>query len=552
MLTWLVPGVVPPAALTGLPRTDRLAEATAVAVGPHLPAGVLPHDVLAVARRGGVVLALGLPQCADDPLAVALGAHGGPVVPAPEVFAVAAAPQHPFLARLDDEFPVRGGFQEVHAAGGAEVLLLTSIAFRDRVALTVRREGDGLVLACGLGVGDGRWGADERGLGRVLARAVARVDRLPVARPLGVAVVGYGPFGGMGQLHGRAAEGTPGLRFVAAVDRDDDRRKAAEAEFAGIATYPDVEALAADDEVDVAVVATPPSSHAMLARRLLDAGKHVVVEKPLCLTVREADEILAAAAANGRVVTVHQNRRWDPDFAAIRSLVDAGALGEVFNVATFIGGFEHPCREWHSERSISGGAIYDWGSHHLDWILLLLAGTGGSLPRTVQAIGHKRVWLDVTNHDQVRVRLLWDDGREAEFFQSDIAAVRPPKFTVQGTRGTVVGHYRPVVADHVHVPTGWATGHVHHAEAPADLRLVRYEGQAGLSETHVPLAPAPAHPFHRDLADHLLLGEPLAVDPRSVRRVIGVMEAAERSCDEGGRVLDLAAVLEADGAGSGA
>jgi predicted dehydrogenase len=546
MLTWLVPRLEPAdLGLADRQRTDRLSEATVVVSGPDLPAGIEADEVVAVARRGGVVVVLGAPQDPHGPFAAALGLHGVASVPAPEVFAVAVNPEHPVFARVDPEFPVAGAFQELAPGAAWRTLMVTSIAFRDRPALAVRHEGEGLVVACGLGLGTGSWGRDERGLALVLRRLVDRVDLRPVGRPLGVAVVGYGPFGGMGQLHGRAADGTAGLRFVAAVDNVDERRKAAEAEFAGIATYADAAALADDDEVDVVVVATPPSSHASLARLMLAAGKHVVVEKPLCLTVEEADGILGEAAASGRVVTVHQNRRWDPDFATIRREVEAGSLGSLFNLATFIGGFEHPCREWHSERSISGGAIYDWGSHHLDWILLLMAAGNGALPRTVQAVGHKRVWLDVTNLDQVRVRLLWDDGREAEFFQSDIAAVRPPKFTVQGTRGTIVGHYRPVVADHVHVPTGYVDGHLHHAEAPADLRLVRYEGLAGLSETHLPLTPPAVHPFHRNLADHLHLGEPLAVDPLSVRRVIGVMQAAEQSCDEGGRVLDLREVLGA-------
>ena len=66
---------------------------------------------------------------------------------------------------------------------------------------------------------------------------------------------------------------------------------------------------------------------------------------------------------------------------AIRRAVDAGLLGEVFNVETFVGGYAHPCRTWHSDTAVSGGAGYDWGSHHVDWVLQLL----GAAPRQVQA-----------------------------------------------------------------------------------------------------------------------------------------------------------------------
>ena len=147
----------------------------------------------------------------------------------------------------------------------------------------------------------------------------------------------------------------------------------------------------------------------------------------------------------------------------------------------------------------------------------------------VQAHGHKRVWHDVTNVDQLRVRMTWGDGREAEFFQSDIAAVRRPKFYVQGTAGTLVGRYRMVTFEHIEPGRGYVAREAHHAEAPAELLLARYESGYGISETSLP--PAIGHPFafHRNLADHLHLGEALAVTPASVRRVIAVLEAAQRS-----------------------
>jgi len=215
--------------------------------------------------------------------------------------------------------------------------------------------------------------------------------------------------------------------------------------------------------------------------------------------------------------------------------VAAGLLGEVFNVETFVGGYAHPCRTWHSEVSVSGGAVYDWGSHHVDWILQLLGGG----PREVRTHGHKRVWHDVTNLDQLRVRLHFADGREAEFLQSDVAAVRRPKFYVQGTAGTLVGHYRPVALERLEPGLGYVRDALHHAEAPADLLLARYESGYGLTETRLPPAPEQVFAFHRNLADHLHLGEPLAVTPASVRQVVAVLEAAQRSSEAGGRIVVL-------------
>ena len=483
--------------------------------------------VLQRVRQGARLLCFGLD---DGPIAEAAGARVDEHLPAGEVFATCTG-RSPLTARSVDEFSVAGSLATLQPTSPDVVVALTSsVRFSHRPALIERRCGRGTVVVSGFGI-DAAEKSPE--LARIMRRALHPVER--ATGTLGVGVIGYGPHGGMGFLHGTASNETAGLGFVAAVDTDAQRRKTAENEFAGIATYSRVDDLLDDDAVDIVVVATPPSSHAALAGQVLAAGRHVVVEKPLCLTTVEADALLAAARDNDRFLTVHQNRRWDPDFLALRRAIDTGLVGNVFNIETFVGSFEHPCRAWHSEASVSGGAIYDWGSHHIDWILQLF----GDDPATVVTSRHKRVWHDVTNDDQVRVRLGWDDGREAEFFHSDLAGVRRPKFYVQGTAGTVAGHYRPLVEESVEAGRGYRRHELHHAEAPADLVLARYEPGWGLTETTLPPLPAGPWPFHRNLADHLLSGEPPAVEAASARRVIGVLEAAERSGALGGAMLDL-------------
>jgi hypothetical protein len=134
----------------------------------------------------------------------------------------------------------------------------------------------------------------------------------------------------------------------------------------------------------------------------------------------------------------------------------------------------------------------------------------------------------------------WADGREAEFLQSDIAAVRRPKFYVQGTAGTLVGTYRTITLERIEPGRGYVATQAHHAEAPAELTLARYEGGAAISETRLPPAAEQPFAFHQNLADHLHLGEPLAVTAASVRQVVAVLEAAQRSSDEGGVPVPLA------------
>ncbi|HEX2851051.1 MAG TPA: Gfo/Idh/MocA family oxidoreductase [Acidimicrobiales bacterium] len=483
-----------------------------------------PDDVRRIddrARRGTTVLVL-CGSGAPGPWGALVGADLPATLRRAEYMLELAS--HPLTARLERTAGVVDRVRPLGQPGGDEIASV-SVGFTDHPVVVRRSLGHGQLVLSGVGTDTDALAAPS--VRRLLGRAVGRPAD---ATTLGVAVVGFGPYGGMGQRHGVACRAVDGLDFVAAVDTSDERRKAAEREFPGIAVYPTVDELLTDDAVDVVVVATPPASHAVLAARLLDEGRHVVVEKPMCLTAAEADGLIRRARDAGRVLTVHQNRRWDPDYLALRRAVDTGLLGEVFNVETFVGGFDHPCRAWHSHVPVSGGAVYDWGSHHVDWILQLL----GDRPSRVTTFGHKRVWHDVTNLDQLRLHLAWDDGREAEFFQSDVAAVRRPKFFVQGTEGTLVGHYRPVATERVDPVGGYVREEHHHAEAPADIVLARYEPGYGITETALPPGRAPEHAFHRNLADHLLLGEPLAVSPESVRDVVAILEASQRSSDAGG------------------
>ncbi len=492
-------------------------------------------EVDAVVKTGATLVVLGDTLGSDPRIVSGLACRSlGELRPKSEWFVKLSAQAAPWSARLAQEIAVRGEFRDLDPQPDCDVLASVSVAYLDRPAIVARPHRGGRVITCSFGY-DALLGSGE------LLRFVSRVAGGNIGRtsPVGMAVVGYGPLGGMGLHHGLGATATDGLEFVAVCDNSADRLKAASEQFPGVATYTALNELACDPDISVVVIATPPSTHADLAETLLRAGKHVVCEKPMCFTPAEADRLIDVARSHGVALTVHQNRRWDQDFLATKALLGSGALGELFNMETFVGGFDHPCRAWHSESSISGGAIYDWGAHYLDWTLLLM----GDDPLKVSATGHKRVWRDVTNEDQVRVRLSWEDGREAEFVHSDVAAVRRPKLYLQGTKGTLVGSYRPVVFENIEPGIGYRSSEAHHAEAPAEMVFVSYDGPARLGEHRLALPPPLSFPFHANLADHLLLGEDLAVQPEAARNVVAVLDAAQRSLETGGSVIEMRGLL---------
>lgn len=400
----------------------------------------------------------------------------------------------------------------------ATVLLTASVAFADQPVATLM----GSVATLTLG-----W-TPETLADPTYCRLVHRILRLllgqPDRQPVGLGLLGYGA---IGAEHTTAIGAVAGLELAAVCDADPRRLDAARAANPEVACYAGAEQLLADPGVGLVIVSTPPNTHAEWTLRALESGKSVVVEKPFCLSVAEADGQIEAAAERRLTLAIYQNRRWDADFLALKKAWQGGLLGEVFHYESFVGGYGHPCNYWHSHEPVSGGAVYDWGSHYLDWALDLMRQP----VEWVSATAHKRAWHDVTNADHTRLLMHFTDGAEAEFTHSDLAAAAKPKWYVLGTRGTLVGSWRRERVIGRDAAGGLTEDLLAAADSPAVLDVYAGDG----SVTRLALPPVPAHPFHRELADHLLSDAPMSVTPQGSRRNIAVMEAAGRSIRAGGR-----------------
>jgi len=423
-------------------------------------------------------------------------------------------PSHPISARLGAEIKLVDElyFSEGPPAG-ASALLRASWRFTEQVVAFERAVGDGRFVQLGLGHQPATF--ESEGFQKLVQRSVMFAAGRVAAPSVGVGLIGYGA---IARAHAESVTATAGLSVAAVCDVSDERRQAAERELS-VRTHARVEDLLDDPEVGLVIVGTPPSIHADAVVAALDSGKHVVCEKPFAIHVHDVDRMIDTAAARGRVLTVYQSRRWDPDYLALREVVRSGRIGEAFYMESFIGGYSHPCDYWHSHEPISGGTIYDWGSHYFDWILQLFPDS----VRTVSANAHKRVWHDVTNADQVRVDLTFAGGAQATFLQSDIAAATKPKWYVLGTRGSVVGEWQAEA-----VP----------ADFPARVKVFT-PSDGGSHEELLHLSAPDDHGFYRNLADHLAWGEPLAVTPNEARRTVAVMEAATHSIARGGAPLEV-------------
>jgi len=284
---------------------------------------------------------------------------------------------------------------------------------------------------------------------------------------------------------------------------DPTRAAAAKADFPAIRTYAEVAGMLRDGHVDLVTIITPHNTHAPLALQCLAAGKHVITEKPFCLTVAEATAMIDAAKAKGVMLSTFHNRRWDGDYRAIRDVIDRGTIGKVFHVEANAGGWGHPGHWWRSDKKISGGAFYDWGAHFIDWVLGIVPGP----MKNVTGFFHKHVWKDITNEDHTQAVIRFASGAYADVQISTIARAPKPRWRILGTRGGIL-------------------------DEGGSLKV--FGDMAGLTgRVEVPYQKTNWQAYYDNVAAHLLKGEPLAVTPESARRVIAVIETAEKSAKSG-------------------
>ncbi|OAA69117.1 NAD(P)-binding domain protein [Cordyceps fumosorosea ARSEF 2679] len=250
-----------------------------------------------------------------------------------------------------------------------------------------------------------------------------------------VGVIGYGMSAKI--FHIPFITTTPQFKLYAIVQRSPKDGNSAPADHPDAKHYTDANDLLADPAVDVVVVTTPPDNHFALTKAALDAGKHVLTEKPFVPTSAEADALIAAARARGRLICVYQNRRWDSDFLAVRHLLDAGTLGRVLEFNTHFDRYKAAAAtNWKGELGIpqGGSALFDLGTHLVDQAYVLFG-----LPRAVhgRVLSQRAGAPDFFNPDAVAAELTYPDGKLVHVRISALSAeVEQLRFWVRGDKGS--------------------------------------------------------------------------------------------------------------------
>ena len=330
-----------------------------------------------------------------------------------------------------------------------------------------------------------------------------------------IAIIGLG---GMGGWHMKKLKTLEQPEIAGIWDIREERRQFAREN--DLFVYDSLEALLADESTDLVLIATPNDLHRPFAIAAMEAGKNVISEKPVTLNSEDLAAMIEASERTGKMLTVHQNRRWDEDFLVIKEILKDSKLGPIHRIESRVHGSRGIPGDWRQEPQHGGGMILDWGVHLLDQVLLLYPEAK-----------IETVYATVTNVTNQKV----DDGFTADLGLSNGVHIlvevgtsnfiKLPRWVVLGTNGTAV------IED-------WdLSGKIVCACGKTETDVVPVITAAGLTKTMAPrredtIATYPLPEVHSDVRDFYrnvvayLDGEAdRAIKLPEVARVMRLMEA---------------------------
>ncbi len=237
-------------------------------------------------------------------------------------------------------------------------------------------------------------------------------------------------FGYMGHYHLNKALATEGLEVIAAYDINEEKLQ--DARENGLKAYDKLEDFLANEQISLVFVCTPNNVHAELAIAALNAGKHVMCEKPVTMNAAELEQIIAAAEKNQRVFTAHQNRRWNADYLMVKQVVDSKEIGNITSIQSRVYGQRGVCFGWRADPKAGGGMLYDWGIHLIDQFLCMFRGH-----KVTSVYARLQSILTPAVDDSFEVQMIFDNGVCAKVQVGTFCLQELPRWFVYGDRGTL-------------------------------------------------------------------------------------------------------------------
>ncbi|HEY1800363.1 MAG TPA: oxidoreductase [Terriglobales bacterium] len=348
-------------------------------------------------------------------------------------------------------------------------------------------------------------------------RRVAHVKD-PIKKQIDVALIGYG-FAGQ-TFHAPLISATPGLRL----------RYIASSDPAKVwKTWPKVEVLGYEEVfttagIDLIVIATPNSTHFELAQKTLNSGKDVVVDKPFTTSVKEAEQLIALAKKQKRLLSVFQSRRWDGDFLTLRKLLATGSLGEVMYFESRYDRFRPEVKKrWRELPGPASGTWYDLGAHLADQALQLFG-----VPDSVYGdLAMQRPGAKTVDYFHV---LLCYGKRRVVLHGGSLVVANTPRFFVHGTRGSYVKH--GIDTQESALKAGKSPASSDWGKDPLE-GILFMEQDGKMRSSSIPNLPGNYLGYYEALRDAILSKGANPVPAEQALQVMKVLDTAERSSEQG-------------------
>jgi scyllo-inositol 2-dehydrogenase (NADP+) len=351
--------------------------------------------------------------------------------------------------------------------------------------------------------------------------------------PIRCAVLGFGLAGKV--FHCPFISAVPGLELSAIMQRKGDEASRA---YPSARIMRSVDEALADPTIDLIVVATPSETHFDLAAQALQAGKHVVVDKPITSSSKSARALVSLAKVHSRILAPFHNRRWDGDFLTLRKLLSENTLGRVVEIVSRFDRYRPLQRPntWKEVASPATGLLYDLGPHLVDQALALY----GPPARITAFIHHDRNRTDIDDAFDLILDYDMPEGRALRYgcHATMLAADPSARFLVNGTHGTFrkfgVDPQEPaLVADPTLRPPSLSSSTLWLPEPESAWGTVTLpvslQQPTEFTRTRVPTIPGDYRQFYANVRDAILSKSPLAVSAEDGYRTLRILDLARES-----------------------
>ena len=342
-----------------------------------------------------------------------------------------------------------------------------------------------------------------------------------ITAPITVGLASYGMSGLV--FHAPLVSSNPGFKLQTVLERSANK---SQQRYPAVKVVKTFEELLQDDSLELLVINTPNALHLPMAQQALEAGKHVILEKPFTVTSQDAQTLINIAQANNRVLSVFQNRRWDGDFLTVQQVINQNLLGKLVDYEAHFDRYRNyiEANTWKEEAGPGSGILYNLGSHMIDQALVLF----GKPTAVTAELGIQRPAGQV--NDYYHITLHYPSLR-ATLKSSYLVREPGPRYILHGTEGSFLKYgidpqEEALKAGKLPTEPNWGT------EEKSEWGTINTQLNGLHLQGTIETLPGTYQEYYKSIYAAIREGKDLAVKPEEAMLGIKIIEAAQQSNEE--------------------